>query len=274
MSADAVAPGGPGRSPLVPELIVPDLIVPDLIVLAGGSGTRLGGTAKPAVEIAGRTLLSRALDARTLATRTVVVGPESCRAAAGAAAAQVLWALEDPPLGGPVAGVAAGLAVLERDAAHPPDSSTRASGWVLLLACDLPWAADAARILLAAARPATDPPHAADAADPLDALDVLDALDALDGIHLVDAAGRAQWLAGLYRTSALSAAVRLAGAGARGGRMRDLLSGLRLRGILDDSNAGRDVDTWQDVAATEAILNPPARGPRIDATNPAEAAAD
>ncbi|MEO6201310.1 MAG: hypothetical protein ABIX44_09120, partial [Cryobacterium sp.] len=150
-------------------------------------------------------------------------------------------------------------------------ASGRASGWVLLLACDLPWAADAARILLAAAgpTPGTDPRHAAEPLGPL---------DALDGIHLVDANGRAQWLAGLYRASALTAAVGRAGTDARGGRMRDLLSGLRLRGIRDDSNAGRDVDTWQDVAATDAILSAPAVAPRTDASThaatPAGPAAD
>ena len=231
MSPDGIVPGDGAPEPEVPERILPDLIV-----LAGGSGSRLGGADKPAVTVAGRTLLSRALDARVLAARTVVVGRESSRPAAGAAAAEVLWALEDPPLGGPVAGVAAGLAALERDAAA-------GAGWVLLLACDLPWAADAARILLAAAD--------ADA----------DALDALDGIHLVDADGRDQWLAGLYRASALAAAVRRAGADVRGARMRDLLAGLRLRGIRDDSNAGRDVDTWPDVAAAEALLAAPPNSP-------------
>ncbi|TFB50065.1 NTP transferase domain-containing protein, partial [Cryobacterium tagatosivorans] len=53
---------------------LPVRIVPDLIVLAGGRGSRLGGAAKPSVAVAGRTLLSRALDARALAGRTVVVG--------------------------------------------------------------------------------------------------------------------------------------------------------------------------------------------------------
>ena len=245
MSSDGgrIVPGEgvPGR--IAAGRIVPGRIVPDLILLAGGRGSRLGGAEKPAVTVAGRTLLSRALDARALAARTVVVGPESSRPAAGTAAAEVLWALEDPPLGGPVAGVAAGLAALERDAPADPGALTRAADWVLLLACDLPWAADAARILLAAAE--------ADAG----------VRGALDGIHLVDADGRDQWLAGLYRASALGAAVRSAGTGVRGARMRDLLAGLTLRGIRDDSNAGRDVDTWQDVAATEALLGRPTNPP-------------
>jgi molybdopterin-guanine dinucleotide biosynthesis protein A len=248
-----------------PDGVGPGGIVPDLIVLAGGSGRRLGGADKAAGAIAGRTLLSRALDARAVAARTVVVGPESSRPAAGAAAVEVLWALEDPPLGGPVAGVAAGLAALERD-------SRAGADWVLLLACDLPWAADAARILLAAAEAGAETGAQAGAG----------ALDALDGIHLVDADGRDQWLAGLYRASALGAAVRRAGADVRGARMRDLLAGLRLRGIRDDSNAGKDVDTWQDVAATEALLAPPTNtetntptpAPAADATSDPAAASN
>jgi hypothetical protein len=43
-------------------------------VLAGGRGERLGGD-KPAVLVAGRTLLSRVLDAVPLAVRMVVVAP-------------------------------------------------------------------------------------------------------------------------------------------------------------------------------------------------------
>ncbi|TFD37384.1 molybdenum cofactor guanylyltransferase, partial [Cryobacterium sp. TMT2-10] len=57
----------------------------DLIVLAGGRGSRLDGALKPAVEVAGRSLLSRVLDARGLARRVVVVGPDSARPAAGEA---------------------------------------------------------------------------------------------------------------------------------------------------------------------------------------------
>jgi len=53
--------------------------------------------------------------------------------------------------------------------------------------------------------------------------------------------------------------VRLAGPDLRGASIRGLLAGLTLRGIRDDSNAGRDVDTWRDVAAAEALLKPPTK---------------
>jgi GTP:adenosylcobinamide-phosphate guanylyltransferase len=44
------------------------------IVLAGGRGTRLGGRDKAAVEVAGRSLLERALSAVAGAATVVVFG--------------------------------------------------------------------------------------------------------------------------------------------------------------------------------------------------------
>lgn len=195
----------------------------DLIVLAGGRGSRLGGTLKAAVEVAGRSLLSRVLDARSLARHTVVVGPDSARHAAPEGESTLLWTLEDPPFGGPVEGIAAGLAALAAQSAQPT------ADWILLLACDLPWAADAAPLLWEAAAASNLPPH-------------------LDGFHLTDASGRAQWLVAIYRSRALTASVAALGAEVRGASMHALLSGLALRGLPDPTGASRDVDTWQDVA--------------------------
>ena len=222
----------------------------DLIVLAGGRGSRLGGAVKPAVEIAGRTLLSRVLDARVLARRVVVVGPEAARAAAGADAPGLLWALENPPFGGPVAGIAAGLAALAGTGAEagtadpaPEACSPEPAGWLLVLACDLPWAADAASALVAAL-----------AADP-------ERTNALDGLHLSDPDGHAQWLAGIYRAGALREAAGRLGRAVNGASMRDLLSGFTLAAILDASGSGRDVDTWQDVEWSTTLLTTPAPPP-------------
>jgi len=226
----------------------------DLVVLAGGRGSRLGGASKPAVTVAGRTLLSRVLDARRFARQVVVVGPASARPAAGADTADLLWALEDPPFGGPVAGIAAGLAALAFPRAEPfprenavvvasaPSERAQlqsrepglpAAAWVLLLACDLPWAADAAGVLLAAASELPDD---------------------VDGVHLIDGDGRPQWLAGVYRACSLHAAVRRLGPDADGASVRNLLAGLTLVGIRDDAGAGSDVDTWEDAAASTARL--------------------
>ncbi|TFC91537.1 molybdopterin-guanine dinucleotide biosynthesis protein [Cryobacterium sinapicolor] len=206
----------------------------DLIVLAGGRARRLDGAVKPAIEVAGRTLLSRVLDARGLARHVVVVGPVEARAAVPAdATADLTWTLEDPPFGGPVAGIVAGLGALERvtaarEASAPP-------GWVLLLACDLPWAADAARLLVPAA---TDPGLPA----------------SVHGLHLVDPGGSAQWLAGIYRLAPLRAAAHRLGADAHGASMHGLLATLTLRGVRDLAGAGSDVDTWQDVERSSALL--------------------
>ncbi|TFC24946.1 molybdopterin-guanine dinucleotide biosynthesis protein [Cryobacterium sp. MDB1-18-2] len=231
----------------MPEALTPQV---DLIVLAGGRGSRLGGAVKAAVDVAGRTLLSRVLDARTLARRVVVVGPASARVAAGPEAAGVLWALEDPPFGGPVAGIAAGLAALAApstatSAGAPADAPAE---WLLVLACDLPWAADAAGTLVAAL---------ADQALADRAGRNTTGTDALDGLHLSDPDGRPQWLAGLYRASTLRDAAARLGPAANGASMRALLSGLRLVGVRDDSGSSRDVDTWQDVEWSTALLSGP-----------------
>ncbi|MFD6090623.1 molybdenum cofactor guanylyltransferase [Oerskovia sp. NPDC060338] len=208
----------------------------DAVVLAGGRASRLG-TSKPRLVVDGARLLDHVLAATRDARATVVVGPDDL-----ASDAYVLTR-EDPPFGGPVAGAAAGLAAL-------PDG---AAPWVLLLACDVPRAAEAVPLLVtrAAAAPGTG------TAD-----------DGIDGVHLA-AEGRAQWLVGLYRREALDAAVvRVAqgvpvggnlsdgdrpGAadgpppsGLHGAPVRRLVSGLRLLEVEDVDGLSTDVDTWQD----------------------------
>lgn len=92
----------------------------DAVVLAGGAARRLGGQDKPGVRVGGRTLLDRVLAACADATRTVVVaGPRPT-------ARPVEWAREDPPGGGPLAALDAGL----RHTAAP---------YVLVLSADLPF---------------------------------------------------------------------------------------------------------------------------------------
>ena len=92
----------------------------DALVLAGGDARRLGGVDKPALVVGDLTLLDRVLTACAGARRTVVVGPErpTCR--------PVTWCREDPPGGGPVPALRAGL-----------EQVTAAR--VVLLAADLPF---------------------------------------------------------------------------------------------------------------------------------------
>ena len=75
----------------------------DAVVLAGGSARRLGGADKASLELGGRSLLDRALDAVAEAGQVIVVGPR--RSTAG----DVIWTQESPAGAGPLAAAAAGL---------------------------------------------------------------------------------------------------------------------------------------------------------------------
>ena len=183
----------------------------DAVVLAGGRGARLGAPSKPDLKVAGRRLLDIALTAAMGANRIVVVGdvevPEG-----------VLRTREEPVFGGPVAGLAAGLACL-------PDPAQ----WTLLLACDLPDAKAAVAQLLAAT---PGPEH--------------------DGACLLDADGRNQWLLGCYRTAALTS--RLADRGEPPlTALYRLLGPLHLlgidpgRAIVDDLDTPADAQRWANI---------------------------
>ena len=213
----------------------------DALVLAGGRARRLGGVSKPDVVVGGRRLLAHVLGAvdGPDVRRIVVVGPHTLAVPSG-----VTRTLEYPPGGGPVAGIAAGLAALQ-DGAEPE--------WVLVLACDVPRVAGAVPLLVAAASP--------------------DATDAsrrpCDGVVLVDDDGRDQPLVGLYRRVALDAAVaRLdaggcsgrAQGGVRGASVRALVDALDLVRLGDAEHHGLDVDTWTDVASMNA------NGPAVTST--------
>ncbi|MFE5309973.1 molybdenum cofactor guanylyltransferase [Isoptericola sp. NPDC056578] len=195
----------------------------DAVILAGGRATRLGGVPKPTVVLDGATLLDRALAAARDADRTVVVGPDP----ALPPGREVLVAREDPPFGGPVAGLDAGLRAL--DAAPGPGHD--APAWVLVLAVDVPRAGDAVPVLRAAvAGPGST---------------------TSDGAYLVRA-GRAQWLVGLYRRDALRRALdAVAGPGnpaaLAGVPVRRLVAELSCVEVPDDVGASADVDTWDDL---------------------------
>lgn len=90
------------------------------VVLAGGKAARLGGQAKPQLEVGGRTMLAAVLAAVEDAERRVVVGPPQ------PVPDDVVLVRERPPGGGPVAALRAGL----------PEVSTDV---VVLLAGDLPF---------------------------------------------------------------------------------------------------------------------------------------
>ena len=82
----------------------------DLVILAGGRGSRLGGQDKAALVVGGRSLVERLLRDVDLGGTVVVVGRTPLPPAPDGRT--VLQTLEDPPDGGPVAGIAAGLDAL------------------------------------------------------------------------------------------------------------------------------------------------------------------
>jgi molybdopterin-guanine dinucleotide biosynthesis protein A len=198
----------------------------DAVVLAGGRAARLGGVPKPGIVVAGTSLLDRALAATRDAGRTVVVGPPGTLP--GDAAPSVRLTREDPPFGGPVAGIDAGLRAL---AATAPPSDAPAPD-VVVLAVDVPRASAAVPRLL----------------------DALDRSDDAEAAWLVRE-GRPQWLVGAYRRAAL---VRALDAVRDGGSVHDapvgrLVAGLSCVVVPDDAGLSDDVDTWEDVVRMEDL---------------------
>ncbi|MFT3944276.1 MAG: twin-arginine translocase subunit TatC [Ancrocorticia sp.] len=103
-----------------------------VVILAGGTARRMGGVSKPDVVVGGKTLLLRAIEeVRVVAPEAaiVVVAPPQVAIPQG-----VARVLEDPPFGGPVAGVAAGFDRLTTLPGYRP------GGLVGLLTCDAPLA--------------------------------------------------------------------------------------------------------------------------------------
>ncbi|MFI7060152.1 molybdenum cofactor guanylyltransferase [Kribbella sp. NPDC050124] len=174
----------------------------DALILAGGGSTRFGGVDKAMLVLDGVTLLDRVLTATVDATATVVVGPErtTCR--------PVAWTVEDPPSGGPLAGIAAGLA-------HGT------APVVVVLSCDLPWVTNA------------------------DIATLLNGLGDHDGHGLQDPEGHEQHLATAYRRTKLAEAIEQAG-DPRNRSVRRTLATLDLTWSAP-TRAGRDVDTWSDL---------------------------
>ncbi|WP_028799337.1 DUF6457 domain-containing protein [Streptomyces sp. 142MFCol3.1] len=220
----SVAPGLPGTPYRVAAY--------DAVVLAGGGARRLGGADKPGVRVGGRALLDRVLAACADAATTVVVAEPRTTAR------PVVWAREDPPCGGPLAALDAGL-------------SHTSSEHVLVLSADLPFL-DEGTVgrLLDALRPegAPAPSGGPDAAPAQAAVP--------DGVLLVDDDGRDQPLVAAYRASALRrelTALAAAHGGLTGLPLRRLVAALDLTRISDPV-ASFDCDTWDDIAAARARI--------------------
>lgn len=207
------------------------------VVLTGGTARRMGGADKAALEIAGVTLLERALAATVAALEVVVVGtpvPTS---------QPVTWTREKPPGGGPAAGLLAGIDRLS--------ASDRSLDLVVVLAVDMPRidAGTVARLTWAVENAPPDGPGGTGGTG-------------VDGAVLVDAAGRRQTLAGVYRLSSLHATRPEDPQAEHGLPVRSLVDGLRLVEVPVVGDEARDVDTWadlRDLVASTHRPDPPAR---------------
>lgn len=136
----------------------------DAVVLAGGGARRLGGADKPGLLVGGRSMVEWVGEAVTGAGRLVLVGPERPELS------RAVTVREEPPGGGPVPALAAGLAEVR-------------APWAAVLAADLPFLRTAHVDELrrrAAGR---------------------------CGAILVDDDGRPQWLAGVWRVADLRGAL-------------------------------------------------------------------
>jgi len=186
------------------------------VILTGGTGARLGGADKASIEVAGRTLLEHTLEATAVAAEVVVVGPQV------RTSRPVTWTREDPPGGGPAAGLLAGVRAL----AVAPDL-------VCALAVDMVrFSARTLDRLLDDL--ATAVPDEAPDGEP-------------DGACLVDAGGRLQWLAGVYRYDALLSSAPGDQGSEHGLPIRRLMLPLRLVGVPAIEDEADDVDTWEDL---------------------------
>ncbi|MFI5803430.1 DUF6457 domain-containing protein [Streptomyces sp. NPDC051561] len=222
----------------------------DAVVLAGGAGRRLGGADKAAVPVGGRTLLDRVLTACDGAGTTVIVGGHR------ATARPVTWAREEPPGGGPLAALEAGV------------RKTRAE-LVVVLSVDLPFVDRATVAALVRALESSAPdakrslPPAPDAKSfpspaPEPPADARGAGRETEGALLVDPGGRDQPLVAVYRAESLRRELGLLATeygSLTGLPLRLLTATLALVRVATAAPlASFDCDTWEDIATARARI--------------------
>ena len=185
------------------------------IVLGGGRSSRMG-TDKLALLLDGRPLLARAVDAAWSWADVVVVAGD--RPDGWVGDERTVFRREDPPFGGPVAGITAAFAELGP-----------ALDEVLILAGDL---ADPAAVVALLAASEAGP----------------------DGVVLEDDEGWPQYLAGRYRGAAVAA---LVGAlhGGQGGAVHRCMRPLGVSRIPAPEPTTRDLDT-PEVAKISGAIRP------------------
>ena len=194
------------------------------MVVGGGGGERLGGVSKPDLVFAGGRLIDRVCGAllEACGAGCVAVVPPAVRVPDG-----VLRTLEDPPGGGPLAGIDAGLS----------DLGAPADAWVVVVSVDCPGIADVLAALLD---------------EPLG--------DHCEGRILRGGEPEPfdQYLMGVYRVGPLRRVIDEAVArrgSVRGMGVRRVLRALAVERVDVGADVCRDVDTPEDVAWWGAHLS-------------------
>jgi molybdenum cofactor guanylyltransferase len=218
----------------------------DACVLAGGRASRLGGQDKPGLRVSGRPLIESVAAAVADAGRLIVVGPDR------PGLSHAIFRREDPPGGGPVPALRAGL----------PEVG---APWVALLAADLPFlTAEHVSALLDAADNNAADPNGTDGSDVADREMAEGRAGA--GAVLIDDGGREQWLAGVWRTEVLVRAL----ATYEGRSLHGLLAPLSPVKLHLTGEPWFDCDTVDDLQ--RARSGEP--GPRAEAREPSESRED
>ena len=188
------------------------------------------GRDKATLDVAGVTLLDRTLAGLPAEVDVIVAGPPVAVARSG-----VRFVQEDPPGGGPVAGIDAALAAVSAPV-------------VVVLATDLPLVG-------------TLPASLVDALANGD-----DGAPGPDAVLALDAAGRPQQLCAAYRTDALRRAIDENGS-ANGAAMRSVVARLHMstplsviavrevRGETVEVDPTWDIDTPEDLHALEHLFD-------------------
>ncbi|MBB6172117.1 molybdopterin-guanine dinucleotide biosynthesis protein A [Nocardiopsis mwathae] len=183
----------------------------DAVILAGGAARRMGGADKPGMDVGGATLLERVAASVPDARRIVVVGPRRPRPRAR-------YVREDPPGGGPVPALRAGLAEVE-------------AASCALLGADLPF---------------LRPEHIGR---------LRRAASGRSGAVFVDAAGQRQWLVGFWDTAVLRTALAAyTGRSLRG--LLGPLNPAPVAVPEPGDPALSDCDTPEDLARARALIHP------------------
>lgn len=190
------------------------------LILTGGTSNRFGSDKSEAI-LQGNTLIDYLISSIPAGVPVVIVGP-----ARDEFATTIRVVQDDSPGGGPVAGIAAGLPLIETE-------------YVSVLATDMPYSAALVPLLM------------------------LDLSDEVDGAIVVDEEGFQQPFSGIYRTLVLKRALEEI-APVSGQSMRKLLNQLHVTHVklsADERHLLVDIDTPEDLikASVDSLARIPTR---------------